>query len=73
MSFKPERKLTTELFTRTDIANLLNALEPSNPRSGFEYGWIEGFRRLGMAVGIRYDAPERPRGPALIDEPQVRS
>ena len=63
MTFKMESGTYTELFTRQDIQNLLRSLEPVNVRTGFDHGWIEALCRLGIACGIRYDAPVPPPAP----------
>lgn len=67
MTFKLERGTYTELYTRQDIQNLLRALEPANVRSGFDHGWLEALCRLGIACGIRYDAPVLPPAPRQLD------
>ena len=67
MTFKLERGTYTELYTRQDIQNLLRALEPANVRSGFDHGWLEALCRLGIACGIRYDAPVPPPAPRQLD------
>ena len=69
MTFERKSGLTTEIFTRQDIVNILRALEPSNPRASFERGWLEALCRVGLACGIRYDAPVPPPSPRMIDEP----
>ena len=63
MTFERNRGLTTELFTRQDLVNILRALEPANVRTGFDHGWIEALCRVGLACGIRYDAPVPPPAP----------
>lgn len=67
MTFKTNRGIYTELFSRQDIANLLSALEPANVRSGFDHGWIEALCRVGIACGIRYDAPVPPPSPRQLN------
>ena len=67
MTFKMESGTYTELFTRQDIQNLLRSLEPVNVRTGFDHGWIEALCRLGIACGIRYDAPVPPPAPRMLD------
>lgn len=67
MTFERNRGLTTELFTRQDLVNILRALEPANVRTGFDQGWIEALCRVGIACGIRYDAPVPPPAPRMID------
>lgn len=61
MSFRLDRGIQTEIITRTDLCNLLRALEPQNTRSGFEQGYVEALRRVGLAFAITYEAPEYPR------------
>ena len=67
MTFERNRGLTTELFTRQDLVNILRALEPANVRTGFDHGWIEALCRVGLACGIRYDAPVPPPAPRQLD------
>lgn len=67
MSFRRIPGIRAEIYTREDIVNILQALEPDNPRAGFELGWLEALQRVGKAFAIEYEAPERPRmieGPA---------
>lgn len=61
MTFRLDRGIQTELITRTDLCNLLRALEPQSTRSGFEQGYSEALRRVGLAFAIVYDPPEPPR------------
>ena len=67
MTFKTNRGIYTELFTRQDLVNILSALEPANVRTGFDHGWIEALCRVGLACGIRYDAPVPPQAPRQLD------
>ena len=67
MTFKTNRGIYTELFTRQDLVNILSALEPANVRTGFDRGWIEALCRVGLACGIRYDAPVPPAAPRQLD------
>ena len=67
MTFERNRGLTTELFTRQDLVNILRALEPANVRTGFDHGCIEALCRVGLACGIRYDAPVPPPAPRQLD------
>ena len=69
MTFELNRGLTTELFTRQDVANILHALEPTNVRTDFDHGWLEALCRVGVACGIRYDAPVLPQAPRMIGGP----
>lgn len=61
MTFRLDRGIQTEIVTRTDICNVLRALEPNDPRAGFELGWLEALQRVGKAFAITYDAPDFPR------------
>ena len=61
MTFKTNRGIYTELFTRQDLVNILSALEPANVRSGFDHGWIEALCRVGIALSlIHISEPTRP-------------
>lgn len=69
MTFELNRGLTTELFTRQDLANILHALEPTHVRTGFDHGWMEALCRVGLACGIRYNAPTPPQAPRELGGP----
>lgn len=61
MAFKLDRGIQCELLTRTDVLNILRALEPQSTRSRFEQGYAEALRRVGLAFAITYEASEQPR------------
>lgn len=61
MTFRLDSGIQCELFTRANVLNVLRALEPQSTRSGFEQGYAEALRRVGLAFAIIYEAPEVPR------------
>lgn len=70
MPFKLNHGIRSELYMRTDIANILESLEPIGMRTGYEQGWLEALRRVGMACGIRYVEPTSSPDPRLIEAPR---
>lgn len=61
MPFRLDRGIHTEIITRTELCNVLRALEPNDAADSFERGFLEALRRVGLAFAVLHesDAPTR--------------
>lgn len=46
--------MSSDVFTRAQLAAILNALEPVSARNDFNRGWLEAMQRIGTACGIAH-------------------
>ena len=50
----PQSGMVSEVYLRSQLIALWNAMEPCDLATEYQRGWLEAMRRIGMALGLAW-------------------